>query len=797
MNGNVCLDIVEEPNRLSNTYSSNVFEPRESSDRADSINGRDRTDNNHAPEKKLTLFALRLSVLEKVASGLGTLGFIWATVVLLGGFAIVLDSTDFWLVTLILLIEGARIFSRSHELEWQHQSTSSWSLADASRNSFRALKSSFHALLDPPSAVRSWWRRSRHHDTAEQQSGSSGQRTWKSTEVPLLPYAGWVFLSKNISKVFYWLQLLSASTCVALSLWRLSEQEFGEVSKGDTDKRNRKAALNIFYGLALAEALMFLLEKAYWEWKVRYQNLLEQVRDECKLGKEGTVSIRRFFYDAYSMCVNGSIFDGLKMDLVSFAQELLSSDSRDEQLIGARILRQFATDERFSDETLRKIGTSASTMERLIEMLNWRNPAEQNIRLWAAEIVSKLAGKKRNSLRVAGIPGAMEDVVIDKQDYEFSAFNLMGLLILKKIANDHDNCGKIGNTRGLLPKIIDYTSASKEVLMAEAPTHAQVKGVQRSLQLVKMMASTTGATGRSLRQEISENVFTISNIRVILQHGRKHLNLQRLGIEILMELALDEKAREMIGSTGGVLKELFEIFFRVVVVVYTERSYGSGRGVDADEVRVAAGEALAMLALENDRNCEHMLKLGEIGRLVNALQDPALRVNSARILRNLCAYSMPECFFGLTGISVAMPMVLKAIMFEKEKLLEVSVGLAIQIFKFSSSEEMEEIFNRNHIKQTDFAERLVEILRVYRQPSIKCPRMRRFVTEMAIELMNSNENYIQFFRHHKMDQELKIVSETTSELECFHVFSGNVGISRHNTPVSSLVETALQFLKAN
>lgn len=77
----------------------------------------------HAPEKRLTLFALRLAVLEKAASGLGTLGFVWATVVLLGGFAIKLDKVDFWLVTVILLIEGARIFSRSHELEWQHHST--------------------------------------------------------------------------------------------------------------------------------------------------------------------------------------------------------------------------------------------------------------------------------------------------------------------------------------------------------------------------------------------------------------------------------------------------------------------------------------------------------------------------------------------------------------------------------------------------------------------------------------------------------------------------------------------------
>ena len=72
------------------------------------------------PERRLTLLALRLAVLEKAASGLGALGFIWATVVLLGGFASTLCITDFWCVTVILVGEGARVFSRSHELEWQH-----------------------------------------------------------------------------------------------------------------------------------------------------------------------------------------------------------------------------------------------------------------------------------------------------------------------------------------------------------------------------------------------------------------------------------------------------------------------------------------------------------------------------------------------------------------------------------------------------------------------------------------------------------------------------------------------------
>ena len=102
--------------------SPNIFEPQ-STEKRDSSN----TDSipparppAQAPEKKLTLFALRLAVLEKAATGLGTLGFIWATVVLLGGFAIAIETSDFWFITIILLIEGTRIFSRSHELEWQH-----------------------------------------------------------------------------------------------------------------------------------------------------------------------------------------------------------------------------------------------------------------------------------------------------------------------------------------------------------------------------------------------------------------------------------------------------------------------------------------------------------------------------------------------------------------------------------------------------------------------------------------------------------------------------------------------------
>lgn len=631
-----------------------------------------------APEKKLTLFALRLAILEKAASGIGTLGFIWATVVLLGGFAITLDKTDFWFITVILLIEGTRIFSRSRELEWQHQAT--WTITDAGISSFRVIKSSSNFVIKTVKAVfrpvfhgRAGSLRSRevsgggNRNRKNWDEKKAPTRTWTSSEVPLLPYAKWMFISRNVSKILYWLQLASATACVVLSMIKLVHRDYGTIEKGDSDKRNRESALIIFYSLALAEALLFLLERAYWEWKVSVKRLLDSVNNECGLGDSGSISIRRFFYDAYSRCVNGSVFDGLKMDMVSFAMELLDSTSPDEQLIGARILRKFAINPRFSEDTLQKIGINLSVMERLVEMLNWKDPGEEEIRYSAAEILSKLAGKKQNSLRIAGIAGAMESIssllhvcrnhgcasdeisekriIVDTDSYGSWSFNHLGLQILKKIARDHDICGKIGNTKGLLPKIIDFTLAEERLLRHPTATPSQIVTVKRSLQVLKMLASTSGAAGKQLRKEISEIVFTISYIRDILRYGDKQPELQILGIEILTCLAIEEDATERIGGTGGVLRVLFDIFFNDDIPE------------NQSHVRSVAGEALAMLALESKNTCQRILKLKMSEKLVRALEIPLLRINAARILRHLCAYSGNDSFQQLKGLTDAAPTV--------------------------------------------------------------------------------------------------------------------------------------------
>ncbi|KAK9672067.1 hypothetical protein RND81_12G074100 [Saponaria officinalis] len=813
---------MNELKRLSDAYTQSItiFEPQtnsngSSNEKRDSSATtsipRKRPGLVRAPEKRLTLFALRLAVLEKAATGLGTLGFIWATVVLLGGFAITLDKTDFWFITVILLIEGGRIFGRSHELEWQHQAT--WSLADAGINSFRLLKSSSNSVWK---GLKSVFRLKTTNDRqikgtirGKRPERWDGQhlatRRWTSSDVPFLPYASWVFVSRNISKILQWLQIVAAITCVVLSLMKITRRNFGEIEKGDTDKRNRKAALLIFYGLALAEASLFLLEKFYWELKVIYCKILEKVNEECELGPYGMVSIRRFFYDAYSRCVEGSVFDGLKMDMVSFAIELLSSESPDEQLMGARILQSFSLSERFADDTLQKIGVTVSAVERLVEMLNWKDPQEEEIRHASAIILSKLAGKTQNSLRVAGIPGAMESIssllyvsrisgppidgigeksiIADHEHYGFWTFNHLGLLILKKLARDHDNCGKIGNTRGLLPKIIDFTCAGERLLKHESVPRSQIMTVKRSLQVLKMLASTTGNTGKQLRKEIAEIVFTVSNIRDLLKHGEKHPDLQKLGIEILTSLAMEDDASERIGGTGGIIRELLNIFLKI------------GMTESEAQVRTAAGEALAMLALENKQNCRRILKLGALEKLVEALKISLLRVHAARILRNLCTYLTEDYFLNLNGVTAAVPTVIRGIVSEEDKLQEVMVGLAARAFKFMTYEESNIMFESAGIKECELADVLVQVLKKHQYPPARFPRIRRFTIELAIWMMRDNVTNISIFKNLGLENELENVLNTTSELESFNIFSGTVGLRRCRTTIHALVETALKLFE--
>lgn len=789
------------------------FEPQ--MEPIESRESRSRSEKAAAPEKKITLVAFRLAILEKAASGLGTLAFIWATVVLLGGFAVTLGKVDFWFVSIILLTEGARIFSRSQELEWQHETTLI-SVATL-RDSAKRLNRRFY-INGSNSILRRiciWFR---YKNTQNPNinipeviygvdNGGLLKRTWSTSKVQLVPYTGWLSISKNASQMLFWLQLVSALTCVVLSLYRLARQDFGLDSGRDT--KNRKSALNIFYGLALAEALLFLLEKAYWQWRVIARKLLSEVNAEYGFSRSELRTVRRFFYDTYSRCVNGSVFDGLKMEFVSYSMELLQSSAVDLQLTGARVLSVLANKDQFAEETLRAIGTMRDVVERLIEILNWRNHHEQEIRRAAAEIISKLVKKNQNRIRVTAIAGSMESIASLLYDskqieihsrlygnaYDYSVFSLLGLKILKNLANEHDNCAKIGSSRGLLPKIIGLTE-----LNPNAP-ESEIKTAKLALQLMGMLASSTGSTGKALRKGISEIVFAISNLRDVI-HFREITThrLQILAIDILTSLALEDDGREIIGSTGGVFRSLLSVFYMQRI----NNNIISGSGEDeTKELVTKAGEALALLSLENKQNCRRMMSIklrdqpNLITRLISVLDDPVQGFHVARILRNLCAYA--EADFELRRINATAAQVLKFVMEQRGEHQEAAIGLAAQIFKFITRSDFDRVFEESSgVTKSSLISELVKVIRKHPRPSNEVPSIRRFSIELLISVMEIDRVAVLSSLTMEMIIELKetleAVMETTSEMESYSTFSGSVGVSRHRLPISSLVQSAMELL---
>lgn len=116
----------------------------------------------------------------------------------------------------------------------------------------------------------------------------------------------------------------------------------------------------------------------------------------CCLKNDSLYTIRRFFYDVYSKCLSGSVFEGLKMDLVEYSVSFLQSDVTDEQLGGLRVFVVFVSREEYADNTLRSIYTMQNVVERLIEMITWKNPHEYEIRKVAAELLCKLVKYNRN-----------------------------------------------------------------------------------------------------------------------------------------------------------------------------------------------------------------------------------------------------------------------------------------------------------------------------------------------------------------------------------------------------------------
>nr|ABK25048.1 unknown [Picea sitchensis] len=509
------------------------------------------------------------------------------------------------------------------------------------------------------------------------------------------------------------------------------------------------------------------------------------------------------------------------MDFVTYSVELVQSSGGHGELTGTRVLSALVNSDRFAEETLRAIGTMSDVVEKLIEMLNWKNHHEQEIRRAAAEIITKLVRKNRNCIRVAAIAGSLESIAsllydskqieIHSRDYdntnnlhrqygdpylgeyEYSVFSLLGLRILKNLAKDHVNCAKIGSSKDLLPKIIGLAEINPNTPKSE------IKTVKLALHLVRMLASSTGFTGKILRKEISEIVFAISNLRDILHYREISTHgLQILAIDTLTSLALDDEGRESIGSTGGVLRDLFSMFFM-------DRNIdGGGDDETTTKLVTKAGEALALLALESKNNCRRMISIdlqnrtkyesNLIAQLVSVLEDEIQGMHAARILRNLCAYTETD-YAELYEVTTAAAQAVKFSMEKRGAHQEAAIGLAAQIFKFMTELKFNRVFKEwRAVTKRLLISELVEVFRRHPRPSKEVASIRRFSIELLIAVMEKDDKAALEERTDLVNA-LEGVMETTSEMESYSTFSGSVGLSRHRIPIHSLVQSAMELLR--
>lgn len=791
-----------------------------------------------APEKELILFAMRLAVLEKLATTVGTLGFIWATVVILGGYAAIVKTIDFWFVTVILVTEGARIFSRSHELEWQHQDVTTNTISLAYRKGSDAIRSALSNLVSPsgesrpPHLSASDQLESPHLDDypVTQNNGHAVLTKSRSiSRVSLVPFMSWISQAKHVSRFLYSMQLVSAVLSIVLSVLRLSSRDFRTPAEGDT-ATNHASALIVFYFLTVLEALVFLLERFYWQYQISVNKILVKVNDDfCKLPNNDRYATRCFFYDVYSKCLTGSIFEGLKMDLLDYAISWLQSDAASEQSGGLCVLLTFSDQPEFREDTLRAISTRQGTVERLLEMITWKNPEEQKIREDAARLLRNLVRRNRHSVRVAAISGSIDAIfsLLFHDDLETDGTELpfaqeyvragsggqiaekhlatydVGLRILINLARNTVNCAKIGSTRGVLATLISMIDVEKNPLLWSA-RKTEDTILYLSLELLNLLARCPGLAGKNLREDISKVLFSITNLRNVLnlKHAGSHdvLQFQELAAGTLSSLAMNDEVREVIGRTGGIMRSLYAVFLKEME---------DGGEKPQMSVAVRAGEALTLLALQDKNNCDRMLglKLEKEGcascegtrdvveALLGMLGDMKRGHLAISILRSLCSYTDDQgC---KTKVAKCTWKVMKVVMEEKGRRQEAALGLTARIVPHLTREQLEEHRRAANIaSKAEIVKRIGGVLELHPTPSTTLPRVRRHCLELIVALLTVDAaSFLPEFQGQNFAVLLDRVAATASDLENYSTFSGAVGVTLHGVTMEKLLTSAIQELQ--
>lgn len=468
------------------------------------------------PELVLNRLLVAEVFLQMLASGLGTVALVWATVVLLGGFSTMLVRLDFWLTTAIVFVETARIVGYNSAPEAKF-------FVDVPASAFFGRN-----ILQIGSAT-----------------GFVGLITMGPALIALAP-------------------IFAASACMTLSIWRLLSIDGYGGSSTESSNANLKPALILFYALVLSQGVLFLM------WFVVAMSRSAKAKKLRQYFKNEETITNRFIASTLDTCVEKGVVNTLNRTVITFAEELLQSEQSGDHGVAVSVLHVVVIERKERRAgAIEQICSSEQLVGMLFRLLSSKSPLDLDTRTLAAKIVKKLS----NKLYLANIPGAANVLssMLDACFMETRAQTshttgqtlvsiksdngeiiVHGLQILCKLADDPGNCTEMNNTKDLVSKII--ASLTHGLHKAIASESATVEVVIASLGLLVKLTSRTGESSTELRRTILDDSRTVGNILWILSNS-SHTDVKILAVKILTTLTLGrlsiKRKRLILGQVGS------------------------------------------------------------------------------------------------------------------------------------------------------------------------------------------------------------------------------------------------------
>lgn len=625
------------------------------------------------------------------------------------------------------------------------------------------------------------------------------------------------------------------------------------------DKANFVPSLNILYAMVLAQGILYIVACILEVFSfILRRSLIHLAGFRGPLGVE---HVDLYYAYAFEKCMRGVVLAPKKTSLITFAIDSIESNSPKMQFYGVQMLHGFLKKEPLKIKAISKLTTSTKTVTTVFNMLGWTSGGNKDIRSFAAKVVAELAKSIRiasipgamqliaslldttheteikdplldTNSQVAKQDALVEQVRKDRQNparlkwwKQMAIYCLipaeepprkdeqnshrhvtecrsvpeddpstnhdllpaLGMLIIERLANfDLENWMEINGATCLISKIIEFASCRTKMTNIGETDQTMLKG--SSLKVLRRLTSTKGKFGVALRQKISEHPFLLSNIAEILDESKSSREDREVTAEIIRNLAMDGNTSAEIGHIRLIISRLMYAFLR-------QDAPSSG---DTEHLlRMIAGQALAVLAMESSNNC--LVMLAEPGHVfireltIMIHSESQYRYAAASLLRDMCVQARPVLSNSdLKNISYILREVLEGIMDAEGAKLEILVGLSSQICNVVPEDFAREL-EHGEIKER-FIKRLVDVLNSNMVPTAHCPGIRRAVVQHAVYMMESKPSYANYFNRCWMMEALVMVECTPSKAENYRLFLGDAGLMEHSIPLSALVARAKRCL---